>query len=915
MRAINLTMQAFGPFKDKVNIDFEKFGKNGLFLITGATGAGKTTIFDAISYALFGQSSGGDRSESMLRFSAAGPELETYVEFIFEYKGQTYKIRRSPRYERLKSRGEGTTGEGTKQTILYLPDGSSINSLTDADQYIVNMLGVDADQFTQIAMLAQGDFVKLLKADNEEKRKLFRRLFSTGKFIELEKNIKEKFRKSREELEINRALYDEILKGFELLDNDSEKFSELIAGDPSFIIDFIENINQDFANRLANIELENVKITKEKEETSKLMDKVSDYIDNKSKLEENIKRLESIKENFESLTSKHDNLSKDEERRDEILAKIGKLEEELKKFENINMIIADINTKSAELDILKSDKIKNDNQKERIGKEIISINKFLDENEKLDLDFTQLIVKKDKLKAVIAEYDSLINLYVDQEKYESERSEFEEKYHFYKKIKKAFEDKITEMENYYFESQAGILAKDLKEGQACPVCGSIHHPDPARLKNENISKEEIEKEKERASSNLEVFEKVKDSLLKKNEKLTFISDEISKFYKKYPDLPKEVDQVKVKKASLTDQVSDIENKLDDLDKTFTLVETAKENLRTMLEEEANFREKGNTLSNQIIVLETNLNNLKEQEEKERSTLGDRGDKLILAEKDNLMQDKKYLEGYISKIREVYSKTRTEITRIESENKLYSSKLDDSYNLDIASLESKIFDIDSELSKLKKEELLLRPALSTNISHLHRFKEQIKLIKEREHSHNNYKQLADILSGNISGMNVVSFETFVQMKYLDRILIESNKRLQKMTEGRYSLIRKTSESKKKQSGLDFYVIDHHNKKERDINTLSGGESFQAALSLALGLSDIIQMESGGVELNSMFVDEGFGTLDGDTLSKVMATLLSISKVDKLIGIISHVDTLKDQIDKKIVIDRSRDGHSTISQEIF
>lgn len=904
MKIINLKLQAFGPYKDEVNIDFSKFGNKGIYLISGKTGSGKTSIFDAISYALFGKSSSGDKSENLLRFVNSSYEEETFVELTFEYRNKVYTVKRTPTYERKKKKGIGTTTKGTNKASIVLPDGQKLLEINQVDEYIRNLLNIDKTQFNQIAMLAQGDFSKFLKASSDEKKELFREIFSTQKYSQLEQKISEKCLDLKNKLETVLRDIDINWKNLKCEEKDRENFENVSIHNE--YLDFIKSVNVEFTKqiKLQSIEKNQKEIIIKKLEN--LKNKVEEYNENK-------KKIECLENSFSLIKTRFEQSKLEYEKLDEI--KLKKLDLENQK-RNLEEIIKK-EKKILELRKLRTEKVnKLKNSNIKLSELCIEINDkkhkiksledFIEENQKIDLD----IEKKENIQKYLNQIDN-----IDKDILRN-KSILKSKHDEYKILKDKYICKDNEYREYrdrFFELQAGILAENLKENDPCPVCGSLNHPNPAKLGSKKYSKEKLDKlEKNREdieSQKKDLLTNIKEynTIIKEKEKNKeqILNDlNISDKYLKSDNF------IKNSRLRIQEELKNLFNIKDKL-----------ENYLENLEKEKKFL---NKLENQriekdkeISLFEKDIENLENQEKDLNiqfniDEFNKRSDEFTKMEQEILN-----LNSVISNTEEDYYSNSREFTKIKTELETYKNLQREEYNQDLTSILKELRENENDKKTIESKINNLEHYLKTNQNILEDMKKYINQYKILKEKYENYTDLANVIKGKIQDSKEnLKFETYIQLKYFSEIIEESNKRFYEMTDRKLSLRRKRdADSKKGQFGLDLDVYDHHNGVIRSIKTLSGGESFQASLSLALGLSDIIQKKSGGIQINSLFVDEGFGTLDKETLSKVMSTLIKLSNQNKLIGLISHVDELKEQIDKQIVVEKTQYGNSVVKKQIF
>lgn len=1011
MRPIRLEMSAFGSYAKKTVIDFSKIN-NGLFLITGDTGAGKTTIFDAITYALYGQTSGGKRDGNMMRSQYADEESETYVEFEFLYQNKAYMIRRNPEYLRL---GKRKNADGTPKTVketskveLTLPDGTVFaGKKKDTDAKIVEILGVDADQFTQIAMIAQGDFLKLLHAESKERRKIFSRIFHTRYYFQIQEQLKKQATE----------LYYQIQTGVE----DTKKEMERVSFPDEKEIEkcWQELKKQEIPSYERTQEILNEIIIKLEEQEQKEQEFLRIQ---KRKLDEINGRIQKASivnglfDAYEITSKEHEKLLEQEssvKEQKNLMSKIRQAEKLIPEMKNMKNAVEASKKSETVLHELDS-RIKSLNEKkEAAKKESEAAQKILDEKvprlteRSVSLRATferygqvEILAKEVKKKKVIIE--TLKNEKVKVQSTLEEECVLKKKLIWTifvvklnrlakeAEICKMQQQKMTKLSIRYQEAseeyerkyeaflneQAGILAEKLTEGKACPVCGSKEHPRKAKLSLEAVSQQDVEqakrtrnlyeKERDEAVSiyqdSVAAFAKLHAAFreeLKKHTGIEMTDDEtdytrrgsvfiqISRFFEN-PDAtwlvrtknPEQLlEQVIIKETDLETKEEEIQKRIqtesEEYARVYTEYRTRLEGLEfaSRLEAEAKVREienemkslkmkydslqkkyqevcvelerlHGNRESEETLLFEYRK---KAQEEKMNFSkcLGE--NKLTIDEFEILLGERGRLPVIEKAVLEYERNVQENEGRIQELQKqtegLNYTKLDEM----IAEKEQN----ETEWNRLQERKLLIFSNLRKN----REVKESItKLYKKQEILQKRYEMVSNLsrtANGNLSGSVKMDFETYVQRQYFKRIIHAANKRLIKMTNGEFILQCKDVKNlgNQGQAGLDLDVYHMLTDSVRDVKTLSGGESFMASLSMALGLADIIQNVAGGIKLETMFVDEGFGSLDDASREQAIKVLSELAGSDRLVGIISHVNELKEQIDTKLVVKRTEKG-STI-----
>ncbi len=874
MKPIYLTMQAFGPYKDRTEIDFSLLGEGGIFLITGDTGAGKTSIFDAISFALFGEVSGGrERKEvKTLRSDFAEPGDKTEVEYIFSYRGETYKITRSPEYMRPKTRGTGNTKE-IAGAVIVLPNGASISGVDNVNEKVKVILGIDRERFSQIAMIAQGDFRKILTEKSRDRSELFRKIFDTSLYEEFQNRLNNEMSR----LEIQKDKLDDKVNNLLNSISFDEKFQERAdeykdnTYDISGALELLREIRASDEAALAAAEKARIDLAE------KLKD-VHSKLKNASDVNSLLDRLKDAEDKYNELRSRQAEM-------EEKKAALAKAEFALKVKADYDMLLA---LEKARIDTSKSI--------EETKREIESVKKELSvstqnyENAKKNLSMLEALERESAvLAAVIPDIKAL-------EKAEENALFCEKKYR--KSALKAAEaeNRYISVRRIYFDNLAGIIALELKTDEPCPVCGSKTHPSPAVLSEKSVTKtaldrcekeakdlvklqsdraaemnaalKELESVKKRVSENIDIdSSSPKEALAKAEERLSEITSLKCEINLSYENAEKKLKKDRTLFDTLLGREAELQKRLSDENAE---IERAKKKCAESLK----------------------VNGFENEEEYLSSLMPD-----------SLMQKRK-------REAEAYDKSLAETSAVLAECK--KSAEGKSY-VDTKTLLENEADLSAEQKKFNeiRDSIILRDDRNKKTeSALAKIDEERRALDKK---YITFKELSDTANGRIKG-NRITFEAYVQQYYFARIVEAANLRLRKMSGGRYELETKSSGGTKGQGGLDLEVLDNNTGKRRDVSTLSGGESFLASLSLSLGMSDLVSARNGGVRMDTLFIDEGFGSLDEAHLDKAVTTLTALSAEDRLVGIISHVFELKERIDKKIIVTKSPSGGSRVKIEI-
>lgn len=909
MRPLKITMSAFGPYAGEVTLDMQKLGKSGIYLITGDTGAGKTTVFDAISYALYGEASGNYRENTTLRSKYASADTPTFVELEFEYNNEIYKINRNPEYPRPNKRGEGFTKQSANAELV-MPDGSVITKIKDVSAKVEEIIGINKNQFSQIAMIAQGDFRKLLNCETNERSKIFRKIFKTEPYHNIEIKLSSLFNELKRNREKEKSGIEQYINQLKCNENDTLSLELERAKSGDVLIEDViklagEIINKDtleYTKTQKNIESineeikkinSNIKLYENQEATKKAYAKAS------AKLEELKTKRNECEKAYKSAEAQR-------ERLDDLTRKINLINSKMPKYDELKSLENSINEKTQSFE--KSNNLLKLKQQEitLLEKEIDEKSKALEEVKGADLLVQKLTVQKEEINK---KAEALKELKTEIDRCKTEQKNLKNAQSFAKSAL----DKYGALENEYnqiyiafFNEQAGIIADELKDGEPCPVCGSTSHPNLARKSENAPSQADVESAQNLVKKAQEKADKARDTASALKSRFDEISANVKSAAKKLFGTDDNV---------FDDYNSNINALKKEYDCTLALLKTANEklNLYQKLDKEIpKIQEKQKSLSDEISTLNTQkasdeafisentkrVTSIKSELDFESADLA----KDKLKEHTNLSNDiKNAIEKSKNAFDDIKSKYDTQKgTKASLENALKEFK-----EIDLASLNEKSLKLNEYKKDIDETAKSLYSRIENNKSRVDDISEKRDILKGFDDKYVWLKALSETANGDISGKEKITLETFVQMTYFDSIIRKANIRLLTMSDGQYELVRRSdAETLKKNEGLALDVIDHFNGSSRSVSTLSGGESFMASLCLALGLSDEIQSSNGGIKLDTMFVDEGFGSLDGEALDRALSALTSLSQGNRLVGIISHVDALRDRIDNKIVITKDR-----------
>lgn len=920
MRPLTLKMTGFGPYAGSETIDFTRLGARGLYLITGDTGAGKTTIFDAIVFALYGETSGGTRTASMLRSKYADASTPTEVELRFLLRGKEYVVKRNPEYLRAKQRGEGMT-KSTAGAELCLPDGSVVTKKQEVTARIGEILGLDAAQFMQIAMIAQGKFLRLLLADTKERQAIFRGIFHTERFERLAAAVNGDANEAarlcvriRDKVgglmaaadcakDNPRAEEAEKAKAGELLPEDVKTLLEaLIADDERAMADekeTLDRIDEEInalntrIGRAGELEKAREELHAATEEETRKKPELTAAKDAAEKAAQRAADAESLTREEAQIEKELPDYAAAEAKRKEL----SRFEEEAKKA-----ALEEAEAKKAKEDVQKRLKAAKD--------ELAALAHAGEEREKLAAEQREKTRRREEIGALAEEMKKYEKLYREVD---GAHKELIDRTEDWRKKEAAY----NAADEAFLAAQAGHIAKKLKTGEPCPVCGSTEHPHPAALADDAIDEASLRALQEawsaaqtaamelrgRFEQGKKEFGERKESLLQSikarlgdyttseardrlPKALAELDEEIAAVDKKL----REKDREAKRKAALEKSIPQDEKASVDADTRLAdagAKRAAAETARAAAEQAA--RE---------ISAKLRFPTQKEAEARRAS---------LRKEYENRQKEKKRAEDALRAV----EKTLQELAgRIESLKK----SLAEAPQEDLGKLREENAAKAAERRGFQERQKTLHARLEKNRGTLAGLQEEAARLAAAEKRYTWLKALAETLTGQISGKEKVMLETYVQMRYFERIVSRANVRLLVMSGGQYELRRRAAAaSNKTQSGLELDVMDHYNGSIRGVETLSGGESFKASLSLALGLADEIQSSAGGVELDTMFVDEGFGSLDDESLEQAMRALADLTEGRRLVGVISHVEALKERIDRKIVVTKAREQGSSVRIE--
>lgn len=916
MRPIRIEMSAFGPYAGRQTVEMDRLGTSGIYLITGDTGAGKTTIFDAIVFALYGTASSDRRSGDMLRSRYAEPDTPTEVTLVFAYRNREYEIRRNPTYQRPKLRGEGMTQENASAE-LRLPGGEILTRTGEVDEKIREILGMTRDQFMQIAMIAQGDFLKLLLAKTEERRKIFSSIFRTGRYARLEERLKQEARQAWK-------TYDDLVReiGFE------QERARLPEGtDRSGLRDeeylqAIEKFRDEAGRRLEDGEKKQELLRGELDTLAARILAAEEQEKRKKTLEETRKQWETFQAEAEQRKQELEAARSREPEAKEKEARLHVEQDRLQQYDRLEELKQQKTEGEKKRASDEAARKKLEEGRKTLTQQIQDCRQKIKEKEALAGKAAALSGEKERLRSQGAEYNELKTLL---EAYEEASEKWSQAAVIYQAAcgkEQEFGESYRRQHRAFLDDQAGILAAELAENQPCPVCGSLHHPSPAVKTDDAPTRETVEQSQTRweesktamdeagrkaaalrgtRDSSLQHMEEKAKGLNMPTEPAT-LKETLMEEQKRFRSKWKEVTEALAASEAAAEAKVVLDEKLETFQKK---QEEDEEAYRKLELESARLQEQIENLAKNYADLKETLPYPDRESARKAVTLLDREIREIREAVQSAEENEKAAAGRIQEAEGRMDELQKQIREGESAESMTSAELQEN--------QKKKKGEQLRLQAEAKEDNLIWETNSAAAGSIR------KLSGEREQAARKYsmlQNLADTANGNLSGKQRIQLETYVQQQLFDRILVRANTRFRVMSGGQYDLVRRKEYQKNQQSGLDLDVVDHYNGTTRSVSTLSGGESFMASLSLALGLSDEIQESAGGVQLDALFVDEGFGSLDEETLDQAMKAIQTLAEDGgRIVGIISHVTELQNRIDRQLLVRKMKSGGSTATINIL
>ena len=880
MKPIQLVLSAFGPYVERTVIDFPALGEEGLFLIAGDTGAGKTTIFDAISFALYGEASGGKEKRKSKSFHSdyVSDQTETYVELTFRHRGETWWIRRNLEYQRpAKKKKDGmetTTRQAADAQMRNEDTGEEILRMDDVNRRVRELLGLTQDQFTQTVMIAQGDFLKILTASSDDRKKLFRDLFHTNLYVDLQSRLQEKNRACADE---QKALEQVILSAEGKIDPEAE-FAER-----EILLSYCGQIQH--TDALCALLARLIEQEKAAQEQAKAQKK--EAADQIGALIAAVTEGERINRDFADWESKRARLAALTAGQGEIDAQRAALAaarraQQLETDEALmRRTLRDMDAQQAALSDAQA-------ALEQAKKALPEAETRMKEAESRGGEIHALLAQAKQMEdclPVLGEVERL-KAALDTQKRELQRLTADSS-----RAQAAY----TAAQNSYYLSQAGLLARELKAGQPCPVCGSTAHPCPAQITPETVTRQALEQ----AAQRRETAEKAQ-------------SDAATRLAANRAALDEREDRLRALKIGADETRQRLAAHIDAAHQAAAdrqrAIDAARSAYQALDKRKTAAQSAVDAAQKQLAALEEDLRAQTEAFEQKRAAHGFEDEASYrLAKRTNAD-----IERLDREIRNYDEQKRT----LAAQTHELEEKLSGRQRTDLTALQNRRAAALDRQAKAENAEKAMVRKLTLHESAEREIRQANAAIQKKRGKWQIIQELYTCCAGIAAGnpRAKLTFEAYVQQYYFRFVVAAANKRLTRLTDGMFTLrVMREAANRVSQSGLDLEVLDRSTGQARDVSTLSGGESFLASLALALGLSDAVQSQSGQIRMDAMFIDEGFGSLDENALRSSIDVLLELADGKRLIGIISHVQELEERIDKQIVVTKTPNG-STVRMNV-
>ena len=934
MRPLRLTLSAFGPYAAETTLDLEKLGKGGLYLITGDTGAGKTTIFDAITYALYDHSSSGIREGSMLRCKYADDKTPTFVELEFEVHGVRYTVRRNPEYQRPKARGEGMTTEKADATLTYPDTRPPVTKAKDVTAAVQEIIGLDYNQFSQIVLIAQGQFTKLLNASTEERSRIFRKLFRTQRYAQLQERLQAEAAALNQQRTAQNAKLDSLLSGLQFSpeDPDAEALRALCAQTvPETALALLDALT---ARQAAALEEAGAALHTTEAQLDTVQQQLGAAAQAQRLAQQLAARQAELAAARPALDAAHteaDRHAGDAAQLDALTAQVTQAQSALAAYDALDAVCRQQTAARNAARLAAAQAQKRRTQLDSLNAALAAAEAELAALADADIRLLTLQNRSAQLAQRGEALTKLEQRLADCQRQAKTAHKAQESYRTAAAAQDEAHARRDALERAFLDAQAGLLAESLTEGTPCPVCGNTHHPARALLPHTAPTQAQVEAARQAAAaadrqaqsastaaqSALAAANEAKASLRRDAETLlperftapegtvplTFalmtnvLSEESAALQTAQADCAAQCRQAEADCRRKAQLEADRQAKTRQRP---ALEQAAAEADRSAAAQNAS----ADALEGQIAERRTALPYPQRADAQAALDKLEADRSALRTGMDTAQRRLKQAEQSVAAAEAAVEALRTQQTAAQKELPARSAE----------ELTAQQTALTAARDTLRSREKQLSAQLLPNRKTAAQYRAAAEARQTLEIRWQWVSALAATAGGTLTSKQKIRLEAYIQMNYLDRILRYANTRLMQMTAGQYELERIGAENQRSQSGLDLGVIDHYNGTRRSVKTLSGGESFKASLALALGLSDEVQSSAGGIRLDTLFLDEGFGSLDEESLELAIRVLSGLTEGDRLVGIISHVGALKNRIDRQVLVHKARTGGSTVELRV-
>ena len=934
MRPLRLTLSAFGPYAAETTLDLEKLGRGGLYLITGDTGAGKTTLFDAITYALYDHSSSGIREGSMLRCKYADDKTPTFVELEFEVHGVRYTVRRNPEYQRPKARGEGMTTEKADATLTYPDDRPPVTKAKDVTAAVQEIIGLDYNQFSQIVLIAQGQFTKLLNASTEERSRIFRKLFRTQRYAQLQERLQAEASALNQQRTAQNTKLDSLLGGLQFSpeDPDAEALRALCAQTvPETALALLDTLA---SRQAAALEEAGTAL----QATEAQLDTVQQQLGAAAQAQRLAQQLTArqaelaaTKPALDAARAEADRHAGDAAQLDALTAQVTQAQSALAAYDALDTLCRQQTEARDAARLAAAQAHKRRTQLDSLNAALAAAETELAALADAD---TRLLALQNRSAQLAQRGEALAKLeqrLADCQRQAKAAHKAQESYRAAAAAQDEARARRDALERAFLDAQAGLLAESLTEGAPCPVCGSTHHPARALLPHTAPTQAQVEAarqaaaEADRQAQNASAA--AQSALAAANEAKTSLRRDAETLLPERFTAPEGTvpltfalmtnvlaEENTALQAAQTDCKAQCQQAEADCRRKAQLEadRQAKTRQRPALEQAAAEADRSAAAQN------ASADALEGQIAERRAALPYPRRADAQAALDKLEADRRTLrtgmdtaQRKLKQAEQTFAAAEAAVEALTAQQTAAQKELPARSAEELTAQQTALT---AARESLRSREKQLSAQLLPNRKTAAQYRAAAEARQTLESRWQWVSALAATAGGTLTSKQKIKLEAYIQMNYLDRILRYANTRLMQMTAGQYELERIGAENQRSQSGLDLGVIDHYNGTRRSVKTLSGGESFKASLALALGLSDEVQSSAGGIRLDTLFLDEGFGSLDEESLELAIRVLSGLTEGDRLVGIISHVGALKDRIDRQVVVHKARTGGSTVELRV-